>query len=132
MKHDKTSQFASVLVGVYCLNAIFSITNYKMLSYIGGAMVKKIWQLATVLFFGFFMLVVFFIFLFFIFWLLVFFFLSLKLPWWQWCHRGGCDGGSIWFGVVGLVAWREGEETKKKRKIENMREREKKKWMNRV
>lgn len=42
MKYDKTSQFASVLVGVYCLNAIFSITNYKMLSYIGGAMVKKI------------------------------------------------------------------------------------------
>ena len=41
--------------------------------------------------------------------------LSLKLLWWWWCRRGGCDGGSIWFGVVGLVAWREGEETKKRK-----------------
>ena len=67
MKYDKTSQFASVLVGVYCLNAIFSITNYKMLGYIGGAMVKKISQLATVLFFGVFLLVFFYFYIYFLF-----------------------------------------------------------------
>ena len=81
MKHDKSSQFTSVLVGVYCLNAIFSITNYKMLGYIGGAMVKKISQLATVLFFGVFLLVFFiFIYIFYIFYLLVVgFFVELEV-----------------------------------------------------